>query len=50
MNMKTKALLFTSDDIGCYADGTNGHNHLRDVLADLMLGIGGPASLILALV
>ena len=30
--MKT---LYTAKDAGCYADGAYGHNHCRDVLAEL---------------
>lgn len=32
--------LYGTDDCGCYADGVLGHDHVRDVLASLMLDIG----------
>lgn len=29
--------MFTSTDIGCYADGVFGHQHIRDRLADILV-------------
>lgn len=37
----TRTLIFTKDDIGCYADSAYGLGHLRTVLADLLEGIEG---------
>ena len=31
---------YTKADIGCYGDGTFGHEHIRDILADLLQEIG----------
>lgn len=29
---------YFKEDIGCYADGTFGHNHVREILAGLIQG------------
>lgn len=39
-SMKRNAALFTSEDAGVWADGTLGHSHIREVLADLMKEMG----------
>lgn len=33
-------VLFSEEDVGCYADAVNGEEHRRAVLADLLRGIG----------
>ena len=43
----TKALAFTIANVGCYADGANGHNHLRSVLANLLEDITDDSSVVL---
>jgi hypothetical protein len=47
--MKTKAIAFTKDDIGCYADGCYGWDHVRETLADLIDQIDGTPDLIASL-
>ncbi len=32
---------FTQDDVGCYADGANGSEHRRAVLAEMLAGLTG---------
>ena len=29
-------LKYTKDDLGCYADGSLGHTHIREVLAEMV--------------
>jgi hypothetical protein len=31
---------FTKRDVGCYADGAYGHDHIRERLADLVESVG----------
>lgn len=33
---------FTKQDAGCYADGSFGHNHVREVLGSLLVEVGRP--------
>lgn len=35
-------VVYTAEDAGCYADGANGHDHVRRKLADLILTNGPP--------
>ncbi len=40
------APVFTVSDVGCWADGALGHDHVRETLADLIDKIGGYPDLV----